>query len=175
MKQRMLVLFALVAVLAVLVAAPVNAGEENPINGRMQLTFFGVPCYEEPDSPFLTWAGTAIIDDTTYGWADFPTAPFAMEGKFGYFEEHWTIFTLGEGEAVTPAIACDAERVIIEGLNDGRGSPGATGKADGWVTWSDAGGPFAGVAPDSRMMWRGKVLDEAFTEFKATLHIYPID
>lgn len=44
-----------------------------------------------------------------------------------------------------------------------------TGKADGVV--ETATGPFADVAPGSRMFWRGKVVDRAATQFKATLHI----
>ena len=173
MKRRILVLLTLVAVLAVMVAAPVSADGENPINGKMELTLFGVPCSEEPDSPFLTWAGTVVIDGTTYGWADFPTGPLVEEGKFVYFEEYWTIFTLGESEVVTPAVACDGDRVILDGLNDGWGPPGFTGKADGWVTWAEPEGPFADVAPGSKMFWRGKVTGPV--SFKATLHIFPLD
>ncbi len=171
--KRTLTLVALVAVLAVTAAAPVSADEANPISGKMELSFFGEICPHDP--PFLTWAGTVVIDGTTYGWADFPTGPLVVEGKFVYFEEYWTIFALAGGEAVTPAVACDADRVVIDGFNDGWGPPGATGKADGTVSWADPEGPFAGVAPGSRMMWRGKVTDEAFTEFKATLHIFPLD
>ncbi len=173
--KRMLILFALVAVLAVMATAPASADGENPIEGKMELTFFGVNCPVPHGPPFLTWAGTVVIDGATYGWADFPTGPLVVDGKFIYFDEYWTIFTVGEGEAVTPAVACDADRVVMDGTNDGWITPGATAKADGTVRWADPEGPFAGVTPGSRMIWRGKVTDEAFTEFKATLHILPID
>ena len=175
MRARIVILITLVAVGAMVTVAPVSADVDKPITGKMELTFYGVECPEPHDPPFLTWAGTVVIDDTTYGWADFPTAPLVVEGKFIYFEEYWTIFTLGDGEAVTPAVACDADRVVIDGTNDGWGPPGATGKADGTVTSADPDGPFGGVAPGSRMIWRGKVTDEAFTQFKATLHIFPLD
>ena len=175
MKRRMLVFLVLVGVLAVMVAVPVSADMDKPIEGKMELTFLGEGCPVPHDPPFLTWAGTVVIDDTTYGWADFPTTELVVDGKFIYFEERWTIFTLGEGEAVTAAIACDEDLVVIEGLNDGWGPPGRTGKADGIVTWADPDGPFDEVATGSTMFWRGKVTDKAFTEFKATLHIFTLD
>jgi len=174
MKPRALVLLVMVAALLLVSVAPVSAGVEKPLNGKMELTFFGEPC---PDDlhipPVLTWAGTVVIDGTTYGWADFPTAELVVDGKFIYFEEYWTIFTLGEDEDVTAALACDADRVVLGGFNDGWGPPGMTGKAEGTVTGADPAGPFAEVADGSRMFWRGKVLDEEWTEFKATLHIFP--
>jgi hypothetical protein len=172
MKRKILVLFALVAVVAVMTAAPVSADAQKPINGTMELTLFGEPCPVPHEPPFLTWAGTVVIDGTTYGWADFPTGPLVEEGKFIYFQEYWTIFALGEGEAVTPEVACDAGRVVLEGVNDGWGPPGMTGKADGTVTGADPDGPFAEVDPGSRMMWRGKITSPG--EFKATLHIFPL-
>jgi hypothetical protein len=172
-KRMMSVAVALIVAAGVMVAAPANADDQKPLSGKMELTFYGVPCTVEEDSPFLTWAGTVAIDGERYGWADFPTAPLGMDGKFIYFEEYWTIFTLGDGEAVTPAIACDADRVVLAGFNDGWGSPGLTAKADGTVTSVEDPGPFDEVAPLSRMFWRGKVTDGG-SQFKATLHIQPV-
>jgi len=180
MRNRMLVLLALVAVLAVLVAAPVNADVEKPINGKIELTFVLFDCPEPAPGPFITWTGTVVIDGTTYGWADFPTDEFVIEGNFGFFEEYWTIFTLegDEDPRDNPLLACDADRVVLEGVNDGWGPATAnTGKADGTVTGADPDGPFAEVAPGSRMFWRGKILgNELFpgVQFKATLHISPL-
>ena len=146
---------------------------QKPLSGKIEITLYGVPCAEE--GPFLTWAGTVVIDGTTYGWADFPTGPSVEDGKFVYFEEYWTIFALN-GESVTPEIACDASRVVLAGLNDGWGTPGATAKANGTVEYADPDGPFDDVAVGSRMFWRGMVTEfvgPVPLEFKATLHIQP--
>ncbi|MDH3399238.1 MAG: hypothetical protein OEM81_15635, partial [Acidimicrobiia bacterium] len=124
MKPRALILLVMVAALLLVSVAPVSAGVEKPLNGKMELTFFGEPCPDLHIPPVLTWAGTVVIDGTTYGWADFPTAELVVDGKFIYFEEYWTIFTLGEDEDVTAALACDADRVVLEGVNDGWGPPG---------------------------------------------------
>ncbi|MEA2000758.1 MAG: hypothetical protein U9N84_02560, partial [Actinomycetota bacterium] len=137
-----------------------------------ELTLLAVPCAEPHNPPFLTWAGTVVIDGATYGWADFPTGPLVEDGGFIYFEEYWTIFALGDGEVVTAAIACDTDRVLIDGFNDGWGTPGNTGRADGAVAWTDPDGRFAEVAPGSTMFWRGKVTSPV--QFKATLHIRPL-
>ena len=168
----MMVLLSIVAVLAVMVAAPVSADAKKQINGKMELALLAVHCAVAHNPPFLTWAGTVVIDGATYGWADFPTGPLVEEGGFIYFEEYWTIFTLGEDEAVTAAVACDADRVVMDGFNEGWGTPGNTGRADGTVASADQDGPFAEVASGSRMIWRGKVTSPG--EFKATLHIFPI-
>lgn len=75
MKRAMIGL-ALVAVLAVIPAASVSAKEQKPLNFKMELTLFAEDCVVPHAPPFLTWAGTVVIDVTTYGWADFPTSPF---------------------------------------------------------------------------------------------------
>ncbi len=171
MKRAMIGL-ALVAVLGVIPVASVSAKAQQPLNFKMELTLFAEDCAVPHTPPFLTWAGTVVIDGTTYGWADFPTGPFVVEGNFGSFEEYWTIFTLDEDEAVTPANACDVSRVVLAGTNDGWGSVTAgTGFADGEVTFVDDEGALAEVALGSRMFWRGKVIGDTGTEFRATLHI----
>jgi hypothetical protein len=177
MRRKLLVLLAVVAVLAAMVAAPVSA-KEKPISGKMELDFQPQPafCFDrEGEIIPVTWTGTVVIDGTTYGWADFPTGPFVIEGNFGYFEEYWTIFTLGPDDDPNDlGVACDWERVLIDGSNEGWGpAMGNTGKADGTVdnVYADDV-PFADVAIGSRMMWRGKVT--APGEFKATFHIFPL-
>jgi hypothetical protein len=171
MKKRISILIALVA-LALVATAPVSASDD-PLNGDLELSFVGAACPDGHVPPFLTWAGTVDIDGTTYGWADFPTAPVVEDGKFGYFWEYWTVFSLDEGEEVTLDIACDPARVVMDGFNDGWGTPGMTAKADGSVAWTDPYGPFADVAPGSRMMWRGRLT--APNEFEATFHIFPLN
>ena len=173
MKRNAFGLVAMVLAIGMVAATPVDAAEQKPLNGALELTFYAVPCSAEPDAPFLTWAGTAELNGVTYGWADFPTAPLVVDGKFVYFEEYWTIFTLAEGEDVTPAIACDPARVVLAGDNEGWGPAAPVGKADGTVTKVADPGPFDEVAVGSRMFWRGVVTDDALTQFKATLHIHP--
>ena len=112
----------------------------------------------------------------TYGWADFPTDDFVVEGNFGYFAEYWTIFTLAEGQPATVALACNKDLVVLAGTNTGSGTLGGTYRADGEVTVIDEFGPFADVAAGSRMLWRGKATnfkEDGGDEFKATLHIFP--
>jgi hypothetical protein len=170
--KRLMTILATAALIGLAGATPAGADEvQHPISARMQLEYLGVPCPEHVP-PFLTWAGTVEIDGMTYGWADFPTAPLVDDGKFVAFEEYWTIFTL-EDEAVTAELACDADLVLLAGVNDGWGSPGLTGRADGAVTYVADDGEFDEVAPGSRMFWRGKVTDDAGTRFRATLHILP--
>ena len=175
MKKRLLLVLALVAALSLVAATPVSADGEKPINGKIDLTLFAVPCPADPAPtfPFVTWVGTVVIDGTTYGWADFPTAPLVFEKKFMYFFEYWTIFTL-DGAAPTVASACDPALVVLDGYNDGRGTPGGAARADGTVT--SGFDEFADVAPGSRMIWRGKVTNFKgdANEFKATLHIFPL-
>lgn len=169
MKRKMIVL-AVVAALAMMVAAPANAGGQQPLNGHMELALFGTPCPEPDQPPFLTWAGTVVLDGATYGIAYFPTSPPPGEEKFFYFSEYWTIFTFDESD-LTPAIACDADRVVLDGFDDGRQGPGGAAKADGTVESVNSAGPLAGVAPESRVFWRGRVTNEGGTEFAATFHI----
>ena len=173
MRRRLILLVALLVVLTVVVAAPVSAGSEKPINGKIDLTLMLEPC--SADGPFVTWVGTAVIGGTTYGWADFPTGPLVEEGKFIFFEEYWTIFTLEPGQAPSVALACDPSLVVLDGFNTGRGAPGGTASAEGTVAPADRDGPFADVAEGSRMFWRGKVTNfkDAGDQFKATLHIHP--
>jgi hypothetical protein len=179
--RRLPILLALALVFALLVApaTSVSADTEQPINGRIDLTLYAVPCPADPvpTGPFVTWVGTVVIDGTTYGWADFPTGPPVFEKKFMYFEEYWTIFTLQPNQAPTVALACDPDLVVLDGFNDGWGTPAAgTYRADGTVGPVAHPGPFADVAAGSRMIWRGKVtnLKAGGDEFKATLHIFPI-
>ena len=172
----MLAAVAIIALIGVMVAPPASAQDQKPLSGKMELTNFSVQCGPTPEAgpPFLTWAGTVIIDGTTYGWADFPTAPLIEDGKFISFEEYWTIFRLDEDEVVDPGLACDADRVVLAGVNDGWGAPGGAAKADGTVTLAESDGPFDDVAIGSRMFWRGRVTEfsGAFPfEFEATLHI----
>jgi len=177
MKKRLLLVLALVAALSLVAAAPVSADGEKPINGKIDLTLELEPCLNvNPTGPFVTWVGTVVIDGTTYGWADFPTADPVFEKKFMYFEEYWTIFTLADGQAPTVAMACNPDLVVLDGFNDGRGTPGGAARADGTVFSAAPLGPFADVDPGSRMIWRGKVTNFSgdADEFKATLHIFPL-
>lgn len=169
-----------VGVAAVLVASavPVEAKkpDQEPINGRIDLTLTLPGC---TDGRFITWTGTVVIDGVTYGWADEST-PYdvsqAPNEKFFYYEEIWTVFTLGVGDDPNTdgSLACDAD-VVMEGTNNGWGTPGGFFRADGEVTEADDEGPFANVADGSRMFWRGKALGPVApgTQFKATLHITP--
>lgn len=173
MMRRFITTLTATAAIALTIPAAASAGDQRPLNGHLDLDFVGVPCEVAPEAPFLTWIGTAEIDGTTYGWADFPTSPVVEDGKFIYAAEYWAIFHLGEGEAVTPENACDTDRVLIAGDNEAWGPPGMTAKADGYVTEVDPDGPFAGFETGDRMFWRGRVTDDAVTQFVATLHIQP--
>ena len=175
MRRRFILLVALLLLVVVVVAAPASAGEDKPINGKMELTLVLEPCPVGGTGPFVTWVGTIVIDGVTYGWADFPTTPEPVfEKKFMYFEEYWTIFTLESGQAPTVALACNPGLVVLDGFNDGRGTPGGAASAEGTVASAADPGPFADVAEGSRMFWRGKVtnLKGAGDQFKATLHIH---
>ena len=171
--KKLLGMIVAVAAAGALVAAPVDAAKQKPLSGPMDLDLYAELCAVPHAPAFLTWAGTVELDGVTYGFADFPTAPFVEDGKFIYFEEYWTMFTLDEGEAVTPEIACDTTRVVLAGVNDGWGTPGGTGKADGEVTEVIDPGPFSDVEVGSRMFWRGRVVGDAGTDFVATFHIQP--
>lgn len=175
MKKRLLLVLALVAALSLVAAAPVSADGDKPINGKMDLTLELQPCdFNDPFGPFVTWVGTVVIDGTTYGWADFPTDEPVFDKKFMYFDEYWRIFTLADGQAPSVDLACTDSLMVLDGFNDGRGTPGGAARADGTV--ESAYGPFADVDPGSRMIWRGKVtnFDGDADEFKATLHILPL-
>lgn len=168
MKARLSSLV-VVAVLGLVAAAPVSAARQKPLHGDMELTLFAVPCAVAHVPPFLSWAGTAVLDDTEYGIAYFPTTPPPVPGeKFFYFEEDWTLFTLDDS-GVTPETACDVGRVVVNGVDSGRGGPGGTFKADGTVTASEV----AGIALDSRALSRGRFANEAGTQFVATFHVFP--
>ena len=168
MKARLTGLV-VVALLGLVAAAPASAARQKPLNGDMELTLFAQPCAEPHVPPFLSWAGTTVLDGTEYGIAYFPTTPPPVPGeKFFYFEEAWTLFTLDES-GVTPETACDVDRVVVNGFDSGRGGPGGTFKADGTVTHSDV----AGIAEGSRALFRGRYANEAGTQFESTLHIFP--
>ena len=179
MKRKLSIVLTIVMALTVLSVAPVSADGEKPINTRIDLTLHNGPCPVDPAPtlPFVTWIGTVVIDGTTYGWADFPTAGPVFEKKFMYFEEYWTIFTLQPDQAPTVALACNPALVVLDGINTGRMTPGATGRADGTVSSAAHPGPFADVAAGSKMIWRGKItsfIGDVPYEFKATLHIFPL-
>jgi hypothetical protein len=171
--KKLLGMIVAVAAAGALVAAPVDAAKQKPLSGPMDLDLYAQLCATPHAPPFLTWAGTVELDGVTYGFADFPTAPLIEDGKFIYFEEYWTMFTLEEGEAVTPDIACDTTRVVLAGVNDGWGTPGGTGKANGEVTEVIDPGPFSDFEVGSRMFWRGRVVGDTGTDFVATFHIQP--
>ena len=172
MRGKMLGLL-LVAALGLMASTPASADGQKPLNGNMELTLFAMPC-DDPDlPPFITWAGTVILNGTAYGFVDFPTSPPPGDEKFFHFSEYWTIFALDE-LGVTPETACDADRVVLQGVNEGRGGPGGAAKADGTIAWADPEGPFADVAPESTMFWRGRVTNETLTDFEATFHIRPL-
>ena len=181
MKKKLSIILTIVMVLTVLSVVPASAGKDKPISGRIDLDLelsLCLPVENAPNPlyPFVTWVGTVVIDGTTYGWADFPTADFVEKGNLVYFAEYWTIFTLAEGENPTVDLACNGDLVVLAGTNTGSGTPGGTYKADGEVTDIAPGGPFADVAYGSRMMWRGKVTNfkqAGGDEFKATFHIFP--
>jgi len=150
--KKLLGMIVAVAAAGALVAAPVDAAKQKPLSGPMDLDLYAELCAVPHAPPFLTWAGTVELDGVTYGFADFPTAPFVEDGKFIYFEEYWTMFTLDEGEAVTPEIACDTTRVVLAGVNDGWGTPGGTGKA------ATAGGLREGPARQTVRSLRSSIL-----------------
>ena len=181
MKKRLLLVLALVAALSLVAAAPVNADGEKPIEGKMDLTFVGGFCAEpvgpDPTLTFVSWIGTVVIDGTTYGWADFPAGAPVPDGNFLNFTEYWTIFTVEDDEIPNVALACDPDLVVLDGNNDGRATRGWAARADGTVASAADPGPFADVAAESRMIWRGKItsfIGEDPYEFKATLHIFPL-
>ena len=75
------------------------------------------------------------------------------------FAHRWTIFALPDGLAPTVEMACRPDLVVLDGINDGRGTTSGTFKANGEVT--SAHGEFDGVKEGSRMIWRGKILGPA--------------
>ena len=102
---------------------------------------------------------------------------YVLGWQWPWRSHNWTIFTLQPDQDPTVALACNPALVVLDGFNDGRGTPGAgTYRADGTVGPVAHPGPFADVAAGSRMIWRGKVtnLKAGGDEFKATLHIFPL-
>lgn len=138
MKRKMLVVLAVVAVLTAAAATPATAG--GALHGDIDLTLYVTPCDEaDPESPFLTWAGTIDFGRKTFGKAYFPTAENVDFGNgWSYFEEIWTIFWLPKGELTDDkliAAACNPRRVVLEGVDAGFGTPFGTGFAAGEVTY----------------------------------------
>ena len=167
MRRRLVILVVVLLLSSLVVAAPANAGFDDVIRGDIDLSFVGQVC---PDGRFNTWTGTVVIDGTTYGWADFPTADLVEKGRWIYFEEYWTIFAVSPGDSLND-LACDASKVVLDGTNVGLGTPWNTGFAWGTVGASPESGPFEDVDAGSRMFWRGEVSDDQM-EFTAKLRIY---
>lgn len=89
MKRKLLILLAIVAVLAVVIAAPVSA--KKPLRGEMDLTFNS----ETPQCPGFTWVGTIDFDDDDrgpYGMAFVPTAEPKFVGQAFFFEGNHLIY-----------------------------------------------------------------------------------
>ena len=93
MKRKVLILLAVVVVLATTVAAPA-AATKGAIHGEIDVTLYLTPCdVDDPESPFLTWAGTVDFGRKTFGAAYFPAGDLVELGDgWSYFEEIWTIF-----------------------------------------------------------------------------------
>ena len=118
MKRKLLVLMAIVVALSVVVAAPVSA--KNPLRGEQVLALnqdaegnFGL--YGCPE---ISWFGTVVLDDTTYGMALYPIGS-VFPGKTQHWEESWTIFseefTVEGGELVS----CEPGDVVLSGYEKG--------------------------------------------------------
>lgn len=157
MKTRKLILLALVVTLLTAMAAPAAAHTRRVTRGDIDITFRNHTC---ADGRYLTWTGTVTIDGEVYGWADFPTAPLVVKGDWMYFQEYWTIFALADGEVPTNEAACDPSRVLIDGTNDGIGTPWFTGFAWGTVDSTFDGGPFDHIPIGSLMLWRGYLVEQ---------------
>jgi hypothetical protein len=169
--NRVWAVLAVLALLGVMVAAPASAAAK-PISGRLDIDFVGPPASGcTLGGGMRTWVGTVDIGGQTYGWADFSTG-LTVEGKFISFTEYWTIFDI----QTTPVDdSCDESLILLDGTNDGWGSPGGTAKAEGTVLTGL--GSFDDVELGSRMFWRGRVTamteDGMATDFVGTLHILP--
>jgi hypothetical protein len=192
MRRRLLVLFAVVAILSVMIASPALAWE--PLRGETELSFnpgfAPAPKAECPET--LTWSGTIDFGhDRIYGIAYFPIgAPVTIadtthDGEWFIFHEDWTIFTLPyEDENVTLIeAACDTDRVVLKGQDVGLGTPlpppfdlafafGFVQAADPDV---DPCGPFDEWFEGGTLFWSGRYSNEQRTEFTSTLRIFPTE
>ena len=102
MRSKLLILFAMVFVLSVVVAAPVSA--TNPVRGDQEMILnvaedeIGDPIWLYGcESEFLSWFGEVIIDDTTYGMALYlvPDDPGKLTGNgtVNHYVEDWAIWS----------------------------------------------------------------------------------
>ena len=180
MKRKVLILLAVVVVLATTVAAPA-AATKGAIHGEIDVTLYLTPCdVDDPESPFLTWAGTVDFGRKTFGAAYFPAGDLVEPGDgWSYFEEIWTIFWLPRGELTEHKLikaACNPRRVVMQGTDAGFNTPWGTAFGAGEVEY--ARGHFHRFV-GGETFWAGEYVGEITLlpgqEFTSTMWLLPAD
>lgn len=140
MRRRLSTLFAVIAVLSMVMAVPVAA--EQPVRGDMDLYFNVGFTDKDAPCPHITWAGTITFDGEIYGMVFIPTDAKDV-GKVHHFWEDWIIYDTPFAFTGGVLETCTSGAVVMEGIDKGVFTA-ANGKyrMNGAVT--DATGPFAG-------------------------------
>lgn len=172
--KRLLIVLAVVALLTTAAAAPV-AATGGTRHGDVDITLYLTPCSEsDPESPFLTWAGTVDFGKRTLGIAYFPIGDLEDLGDgWVYFEEEWTLFWLPWGELTDEkliAAACNPRRELLRGEDSGIGTPMGTALGAGHATWA-RGWWHKYVGGES--FWSGAYTSEAGDRFTSLLWLVP--
>jgi hypothetical protein len=173
MRMKLVVMLALVAVLAVMVAAPVMA--ERPLRGPLDTHFnlgFGnemTPC------PDITWAGTVQFGDEVYGLAWSPTSGLKEAGgSLHLAEERWMIYEepfAFEGEDVFTECADEENAVVMSGYDKGVESlANLHAVGNGRVDWVHPDGPFDEALEGRNTHFSGVVSDDLL-HFPGTFRI----
>jgi hypothetical protein len=133
MKKRLLFVFALVVVLAMVAAAPVTAKgprrDRQPPSGD-QVMVLNVEDPDDPNSPLgyygcddISWFGTIEIDGKRFGMALYADLDYVPPGDVEFPEaeygEGWKIFT-GKFRVKDGVLKrCAPGRVVMEGYDEG--------------------------------------------------------
>ncbi len=172
MRKKVLVVLAMVFALTAAVATPASA--DWALRGDEEIKLYLVECpNEDAPGPLVTWIGAVDFGKKTLGKAYFPTADLLefAEG-FVYFEEVWTLFWLPRGKLTEEKLikaACNPRRVVLEGWDEGIGTPWGTAFAVGEVTW---GRKHMRKFVGGDTMWTGAYANEAGDEFASTFYIH---
>lgn len=128
MKLRLSSLFAIVAVLAVVIAVPASAEKahhgDRVLHGD-QVMILNIDMATDSPGAYgceeISWFGTIRIDRTTYGMALYSIESVFDDDGLLYYEEGWQIFTrqfrVKNGELKT----CEPGRVLLAGTDVGVG------------------------------------------------------
>jgi hypothetical protein len=140
MRRKLILLLVMLVVMSVALAIPADA--KKPLGGEMDLYFNLGSENEDAPCPGISWAGTVVLEGTTYGIAFMPFGG-KIVGQARHFAEVWEIYYTPlafEGGVLTECMQAETD-IVLSGTDAGVTSPNSKYRMNGTV--GEAFAPFA--------------------------------